>query len=248
MRIIRVKDYNEMSELAANIISSRVILKPDSVLGLATGSTPLGVYKELIRLNKTTVLSFSKAISFNLDEYYPINKDNVQSYNYYMKDNFFDHIDIKDENIHIPNGESKDIRSECEDYEEKINMAKGIDIQLLGIGNNGHIGFNEPSDFFESRTNHVDLTDETLKANARFFEDRKIMPTKAITMGIGTIMKSKQIILLASGENKADIIQEMIYGKITPHIPASILQLHPDVIVIVDEIAGFKIRFDDKNA
>lgn len=248
MRIIKVKDYDEMSKIAANLISSRVILKPDTVLGLATGSTPLGVYKELIKLNQTSILSFSKVISFNLDEYYPIKNDNVQSYNYYMRDNFFNHIDIKKENIHIPNGEAKDINKECDEYEKSIIKAEGIDIQLLGIGNNGHIGFNEPCEYFEAKTNHVNLTQETLEANARFFEDKHSMPTQAITMGIKTIMKSKQIILLANGENKADIIKAMIYGKITPKVPASILQLHQDVIIIVDEKAASKLRFDDKSA
>lgn len=238
MRIIVVDNYEEMSIEAARIIASCVTLKPDSVLGLATGSTPLGMYKQLININNKREVNFEHVKSFNLDEYYGLNKDNKQSYNYYMNENFFKHINIKPENINIPNGAAENIEEECISYEKKIKEAGGIDIQVLGIGVNGHIGFNEPDVKFEAETHLVQLDEQTIESNARFFESREEVPTSAISMGIKTIMHSKKILLLANGKSKAEAINKALNGKITPDVPASILQLHLDVTVILDKEAA----------
>jgi len=241
MRIIIVENYEEMSKKAATMVASQTILKPDSILGLATGDTPTGMYQELIKLYKNKEIDFSETKTFNLDEYYGINKENNQSYYYYMMNNFFEHININKENINMPNGIAENIDKECKAYEERISQAGGIDIQVLGIGGNGHIGFNEPGVNFEAETHLVDLDEKTIEANSRFFESIEEVPTKAVSMGIKTIMHSKKIILLASGIAKAEAIANAVNGKISSEVPASILQLHKDVTIIVDKEAASKL-------
>lgn len=241
MRIIIVENYEEMSKKAAAMMASQIILKPESVLGLATGDTPLGMYKELIRMYNENMIDFSKVKTFNLDEYYGLGKDNNQSYNYYMTNNLFKHINIDKENINIPNGMVKNIEEECISYEKRIKEAGGIDIQVLGIGVNGHIGFNEPDVNFEAETHLVNLDEKTIESNSRFFKCIEEVPTKAISMGIKTIMHSKKIVLLANGASKADAIAKTVNGKISPEVPASILQLHQDVAIIVDKEAASKL-------
>jgi glucosamine-6-phosphate deaminase len=241
MRIIIVKDYEELSKKAANILASQITLKPNSVLGLATGSTPVGTYRELVRIYNEGDISFSEVVTFNLDEYYGLDKENPQSYYYFMMDNLFKFTNINTTNIHIPDGRAKNIENECIGYENKIKQAGGIDIQLLGIGRNGHIGFNEPDVKFEAQTHLVTLDEDTIEANSRFFTSLEEVPNQAISMGIKTIMHSRKILLLASGEEKVETINSMINGKITPELPASVLQLHPDVIVLLDEKAACKL-------
>lgn len=238
MNIIKLRNYREISFEAAKIIRDQVLLKPQSVIGFATGSTPIGTYEELINIFNKDLITFENVKSFNLDEYYGINPMNKNSYNYFMKNNLFNYIDIKEENINIPNGLAEDVEKECEEYERKIHEAGGIDLQLLGIGRNGHIGFNEPGEEFKAHTHLVELKEDTIKANSRFFDSLEDVPTKAISMGVKTIMSARKIILIASGEEKADIIRETVYGSITPNLPASILQLHDDVTLIVDEESG----------
>ncbi|MGO5066468.1 MULTISPECIES: glucosamine-6-phosphate deaminase [unclassified Clostridium] len=241
MRIIVVDNYEEMSKKAATMVASQVILKPDSVLGLATGDTPIGMYREIINIYKNQNLNFSKVKTFNLDEYYGLSKDNNQSYYYFMMNNLFNHVNIGKDNINIPNGMMNDIEKECKEYESNIVKAGGIDLQILGIGVNGHIGFNEPGESFEAETHLVNLDKKTIESNSRFFSSKDEVPTRAISMGIKTILYSKKIILLACGQNKADAIFKTIKGKITPNVPASILQLHKDVVVIVDKEAASKL-------
>ncbi len=238
MRIVIAKDYEDMSARAARIVAGQIYLKPNSVLGMATGSTPLSMYKELIRVHKEVGLDFSEIVTFNLDEYLGLPKEDEQSYNYYMFENFFNHINIKKENIYIPDGMMKDVEQECKQYDKDIQVKGGIDLQVLGIGNNGHIGFNEPDIKFEATTHKVKLDEETINANARFFATIEEVPRFAISMGIKTIMHAKKILLLASGENKAEVIYRALFEGITPEIPASILQLHQDVTVIVEENAA----------
>lgn len=246
MRIVAAKDYNDMSRKAANIVAGQIFLKPNSVIGLATGSTPLMMYKELIRMSAEDGLDFSEATTFNLDEYIGLSTDNINSYHYYMYNNLFNHVNIKKENIFIPNGMTSDIEKECMDYEEKIRQRGGIDLQVLGIGNNGHIGFNEPDVKFEATTHQVKLDQETILANARFFDNIDDVPKYAISMGIKTIMHARKIVLLASGLNKAESLGRALYGGITPEVPASILQLHQDVTVVIDgECASFLKRMGD---
>lgn len=247
MRVICVDNYEQMSQKAARMVASQTILKPDSVLGLATGSTPLGMYKELIKSYEAGHIDFEEIVTFNLDEYYDLDKENEQSYDYYMKSNFFNHINIKSENTNIPNGKANDIFKEAMNYERKIRNAGGLDLQVLGIGRNGHIGFNEPDLKFEASTHMVKLDEQTIKDNSRFFDNIEDVPTKAISMGVKTIMHAKKIILLASGKEKADAIYEAIYGKITPNLPASVLQLHPDVVFIVDKEASSRLDVDKIN-
>ncbi|KUO75998.1 MAG: glucosamine-6-phosphate deaminase [Clostridia bacterium BRH_c25] len=235
MRIIIVKDYEEMSRRTANIVAGQIFLKPNSVIGLATGSTPLMMYKELVRMRRKDGLDFSEIVTFNLDEYIGLSDDNVNSYHYYMYSNLFKHINIKKENIFIPDGMTEDVEKECRDYEEKIRVRGGIDLQVLGIGNNGHIGFNEPDIKFEATTHKVKLDEDTILANARFFDTIEEVPKYAISMGIKTIMHARKILLLASGAGKGEALGKALYGGITPEIPASILQLHPDATVVVDE-------------
>jgi glucosamine-6-phosphate deaminase len=241
MKIIVVDNYNEMSKKAANIIASQIILNPNSVLGFATGDTPLGTYKDLISIYNEGDIDFSDIKTFNLDEYYPLPKENPQSYNYYMEENFFKYVNVKTENIHIPNGMCDSIKDECANYEDAIKQAGGIDLQLLGIGKNGHIGFNEPDLKFEATTHLVHLDEDTIKANSRFFDSIKEVPTRAISMGIKTIMGVKKIVLLASGTEKSEAIYNTLNGPITPEVPASVLQLHPDVTVIIDKDAGSRL-------
>lgn len=241
MRIVIAKDYEALSKKAANILASQIILKPNSVLGLATGATPVGTYRELVRQYREGNISFAEIVTFNLDEYYGLDKENPQSYYYFMMDNLFNYVDINLKNINIPDGRAADIALECKEYEQKIKLAGGIDLQLLGIGRNGHIGFNEPDVKFEAQTHLVTLDEDTIEANSRFFESMEEVPQRAISMGIKTIMHSRKILLLASGEEKAETIHSMINGKITPELPASVLQLHPDVIVLLDEKAASKL-------
>lgn len=237
MKIIFAKDYQAMSRKAANILSAQVILKPKSVLGLATGSSPLGIYKQIIEWHKNGDIDFFRVNSVNLDEYCGLDKDSNQSYYYYMYENLFKHINIRLSNTHIPNGMEKDPVVECNRYNNVIKCLGGIDLQLLGLGHNGHIGFNEPNEAFEKETHCVKLADETIKANARFFETLENVPTHAYTMGIKSIMQAKKIVLIASGEGKANILYEALFGPITPAVPASILQLHNDLTVVADQDA-----------
>ena len=232
MKIIYAKDYSDLSRKAANIISAQVILKPNSVLGLATGSTPIGAYKQLIEWYNKGDVDFSLTKSINLDEYVGISNDNEQSYRYFMEKNLFSHINIKKENTYVPNGKAGDLQEECKAYDNLIQNIGGIDLQLLGIGHNGHIGFNEPNQAFEKTTHIVELGESTINANARFFDSIEDVPKSAITMGIKSIMQAKKIVLVANGADKKEIINKALYGPVTPVIPASILQLHPDLTVI----------------
>ncbi|CEP88059.1 glucosamine-6-phosphate deaminase [[Clostridium] sordellii] len=245
MRILVCKDYEEMSKKAAQLIASQVTLKSNSILGLATGSTPIGMYRDLVKMYEKGELDFSNIKTFNLDEYYQLPRDNDQSYYYFMHKNLFNDINIKEENINIPNGMTKDVVSECINYDKAIEDIKGVDIQVLGIGNNAHIGFNEPSNVFIKNTHLVDLKDSTIKANARFFESIEDVPQKAVTMGIGSILAAKKILLLASGEGKAEAVYNTVHGEVNPQVPASILQFHNDVTLILDEAAASKLNKDD---
>ena len=241
MRIIKAKDYDDLSRKAANIISAQVLLKPDCVLGLATGSTPIGTYKLLIEWYEKGDLDFSAAKSVNLDEYRGLTKDNDQSYYYFMYNNLFKHININMENTNVPDGTEPDSEKECSRYENVIEAYGGVDLQLLGLGHNGHIGFNEPDKDFPRTTHCVDLTQSTIEANKRFFASVDDVPKQAYTMGIGTIMKARKILLVVSGADKAQILHDVLCGPVTPEVPASILQLHSDVIVVADEAAMAKL-------
>lgn len=231
MRIIETNSYEEMSALAAGIIGAQVLLKPNCVLGLATGSSPIGAYRELVKNYEKGLLDFSQVRTVNLDEYCGLDPKNPQSYRYFMEQNLFDHVNVKKENTFLPNGMAPDMEAEGRRYEALIDELGGVDLQLLGIGHNGHIGFNEPTDDFPRYVHQVDLTESTIQANSRLFDRIEDVPTQAVTMGIGTIMKASRILLIA-GEEKKDIIQEAMYGKVTPRVPASVLQLHKDVTVI----------------
>ncbi len=242
MKLYVAKDYDDMSRKAANILSAQVIMKPHCVLGLATGSTPEGVYRQLIEWYNKGDIDFSEVRTVNLDEYKGLDPANHQSYHYYMKDKFFNHINVKEENTNIPNGMPEDVEAECKRYNEVIRNLGGVDLQLLGIGTNGHIGFNEPKEAFERETHCVALTKETIEANARFFENEEDVPKYAISMGIKSIMQAKKIVLIASGRAKAEALYQTFYGPITPAVPSSILQLHNDVTVVADEAALAKIN------
>ncbi len=241
MRIYQSEDYTAMSRRAANIISAHVILKPNCVLGLATGSTPIGAYKQLIDWYHKGDLSFSETRSVNLDEYVGLSPHHEQSYRYFMQSNFFDHIDIKPENTHVPDGLAKDPDAACAAYNQLIRDLGGIDLQLLGMGHNGHIGFNEPGNAFELETHQVTLADSTIDANARFFASRDEVPRHAMTMGVKNIMTARKILVVVSGEDKAEIVCKAFRGPVTPEVPASILQLHPDVTVVGDRAALHKL-------
>lgn len=241
MKVYRAKDYNDMSRKAANIISAQVTMKPDCVLGLATGSTPIGTYKQLIEAYNNGDLDFSEVKTANLDEYKGLTRDNDQSYYYFMHENLFKHVNIKEANTNIPDGTEADSAKEVARYEEVVRGLGGVDLQLLGLGHNGHIGFNEPADEFPKETHIVDLQESTIEANKRFFASIDEVPRQAYTMGIGTIMSAKKILLIVSGSDKAAILHDVICGPITPRVPASILQLHPDVIVVADEAALSKM-------
>lgn len=237
MLIYKAKDYNDMSRKAANIISAQIIMKPTAVLGLATGSTPIGTYQQLINWYEKGDLDFSSIRTVNLDEYKGLAPDNTQSYAYFMRNSLFHHVNIKPENTNIPNGLETDIDYECNRYNTIIRSLGEIDLQLLGIGGNAHIGFNEPNSAFEKETHCVELTQATIEANARFFEKEEDVPRFAYSTGIKNIMQSKKILLIASGKSKAEALYNSIYGPITPAVPASILQLHNNVVVVADEDA-----------
>lgn len=238
MRLIRTDNYEQMSEEAAKLVAGQLWLKPASVLGLATGSTPLGLYKKLVDLHDTVGLSFAQTKTFNLDEYVGLTPADEQSYHYFMQKNLFSRVDIKPENTVIPDGMAEDPEKEGERYERAIAAAGGIDLQILGIGRNAHIGFNEPAYAFARITHKVALKADTIEANSRFFKSLAEVPKSAISMGIGSIMKSRHIVLLASGEAKAEAVKKAFLGDITPLVPASILQLHPAVTLIVDKESG----------
>lgn len=241
MRIYQEADYAAMSRRAANIIAAEVMKKPDCVLGLATGSTPVGTYKRLIEMYENGDLSFKEVRSVNLDEYKGLAPTHDQSYRYFMQDNLFNHVDIIPENTNVPNGLAEDADAECARYDELVASLGYADLQLLGLGHNGHIGFNEPDDCFTKATHVVDLTQSTIDANARFFASADDVPRQALTMGIGCIMAARRVLLIASGEGKADALYNAFCGPITPECPASILQLHPDVVVIGDKASLGKL-------
>lgn len=241
MRIYREKDYEAMSRRAAQIIAAEIAHNPACLLGLATGSTPEGAYRYLVDWYKQGLLSFKDVRSVNLDEYVGLAPDHDQSYRYFMQSNLFDHVDIDPANTRVPDGLTRDAKAFCDEYDAFIRAQGYVDLQLLGIGRNGHIGFNEPGDCFVKETHVVDLTESTIDANARFFASRDDVPKQAISMGMGAIMGAKKVLLCASGEEKADAICGSVLGAISPSCPASILQLHPDVIVVVDEAAFSKL-------
>jgi len=232
MKFIEVKTYEEMSKIAASIIASQIISKPNAVLGLATGSTPIGTYQKLVQWYESGYLDFSEITSVNLDEYYGLDGENDQSYRYFMNDNLFDHVNIDKSRTFVPNGLAADPKAEGKEYDDRIRALGGIDIQLLGIGLDGHIGFNEPAPVFTAETHIVDLDESTIEANARFFNSIEDVPKKAITMGMMSIMQAKKVLLIASGKNKEEIVKKSFCGPVDPFVPASILQLHPDLTVI----------------
>lgn len=237
MVIYRTKDYQEMSRKAAQIIAAQIMIKPDCVLGLATGSSPVGMYQQLVEQYKNGDLDFSNVTSVNLDEYKGLAPDHEQSYRHFMNSNLFDHVNIDKSRTFVPNGLEEDSKKACDDYNQIIQNAGGTDLQLLGIGNNGHIGFNEPGEAFDCDTHCVELTPSTIEANKRFFASEADVPRYAYTMGIRNIMQAKKILLIASGRAKAQALKDALYGPVTPHVPASILQLHADVAVVADEEA-----------
>ena len=237
MRIYVTEDYNAMSHRVASILAAQVMLKPDCVLGLATGSTPVGAYKQLVEWYKKGDLDFSQVRSINLDEYVGLAPTHDQSYRYFMQHNLFDHVNIVPDNTNVPRGLAEDAAEECRRYNEIIHTLGPIDLQLLGMGHNGHIGFNEPADAFELETHVVNLTDTTIQANARFFASADEVPRQAMTMGIQTIMQAKKVLVAVSGKDKAEIVKKAFTGPVTPHVPASILQMHPDVILVGDKAA-----------
>lgn len=237
MKIIKAKDYNDMSRKAANIISAQVIMKPDCVLGLATGSTPIGTYKQLIEWYEKGDLDFGDVTTVNLDEYKGLPKENDQSYYYFMHTNLFDYVNINPDRTNLPDGTNPDAKQECARYEEVIQSVGGVDLQLLGLGHNGYIGFNEPGEAFETVTHCVDLQERTIEANKRFFASADDVPKQAYTMGIRTIMMARKILVVVSGEDKAETVKNAFFGPVTPKVPASILQMHPDVTVVADAAA-----------
>ena len=238
MRLIITESYEQMGVEAANIVAGQIYLKPDSVLGLATGSTPVSMYQRLAAVHKSVGLDFSQVTTFNLDEYIGMSPENPQSYHYFMQENFFRHINISPDNVFLPDGMAKDMIAEGERYEKLIETKGGIDLQVLGIGQNAHIGFNEPDVKFAATTHKVELDEETIQANSRFFASVSEVPRYAISMGIKTIMMAEHVILLANGRNKAEAVYKAVCGDVTPEAPASILQLHRDVAVILDREAA----------
>lgn len=237
MKVIHVTDYQDMSRKVANIISAQVILKPNCNLGLATGTTPIGAYEQLIDWYKKGDVDFSEVSTFNLDEYRGLGKDDPQSYRYFMDHTFFDHINVDKKRTHIPDGLNEDGKEACQDYDKVVKDAGHIDLQLLGIGRNGHIGFNEPGDVFSQGTHCVDLTPSTIEANARLFDSSDDVPRQAYTMGVQTIMYARMILVAATGKDKAEAVRNMIEGPVTPECPASILQLHTNCVVVADDEA-----------
>lgn len=237
MKLYICKDYDAMSAKAADVVASVITLKPDCILGLATGSTPVGMYQKLAEMNKAGKLDFSEVKTYNLDEYYPIKPTNDQSYRYFMDKNLFDNINIDKANTHLLNGEAVDTDAECAAYDKAIEAAGGIDIQVLGIGNNGHIGFNEPDSELVAATHKTGLTESTIQANSRFFASADEVPRHALTMGMAPIMKARRIIILISGKNKHEVLMGLLSGKITTQNPATMLNMHPDVTIVCDEDA-----------
>ena len=237
IRIYKAKDYNDLSRKAANIISAQIIMKPNCVLGLATGSSPIGTYKQLVDWYKKGDLDFREVHTVNLDEYKGLGGDNKESYRFFMNSNLFDQVNIDKQNTNVPNGLATDAEAECDRYNKLIRQLGGIDLQLLGIGHNGHIGFNEPEEAFEKETHLVTLTESTIEANARLFDKQEEVPRYAFTMGIKSIMQAKKILIIASGEDKAQILRDAFFGPVTPQIPASILQIHNDLTIVADEAA-----------
>ena len=248
MRVIIVKDTEEMGKKAADLIAEEMKKKTSFVMGLATGSTPLPLYKEFIRKNKAGEIDFSTVITFNLDEYVGLVPTHDQSYRYFMNENLFDHVNILKKDTHVPNGMAEDVGASCQEYEKMIDKIGGIDYQVLGIGGNGHIGFNEPGSSLGSLTRIKTLTDETISANARFFEKKEDVPTQAITMGIGTVMKAQKVVLLANGANKADAVKAALEGPITSICPASSLQLHRFVDYVITENCAAKLTLNYETA
>ena len=237
MRVIKCENYDEMSRVAARIVAAQLVLKPDSVLGLATGSTPVGMYAELVKMNKEGKIDFADVKTFNLDEYFPIDRANDQSYYYFMNDNLYSKVNMKPENVYIPNGSAKCADEECKSYEMKIEDNCGVDLQVLGIGNNGHIGFNEPADELSDVTHKIAISESTVEANSRFFASADDVPREALTMGMATIMKARKIILMVSGANKNAVLKKVLSGKITTDVPATMLNMHSDVVIIADKDA-----------
>lgn len=237
MKIIKAKDYNDLSRKAANIISAQIIMKPHCVLGLATGSTPIGTYQQLVERYNGGDLDFSEVTSVNLDEYKGLPRENDQSYYYFMNEHLFSKVNIDKNRTFLPDGTEEDSAKACRDYNAVIHSVGGVDLQLLGLGHNGHIGFNEPGTVFEKETHCVSLTERTIQANRRFFASEEEVPRQAYTMGIKTIMSAHRILVVVSGEDKAEIVREAFFGPVTPAVPASILQMHNEVIVIADEAA-----------
>lgn len=237
MQIIRAKDYDQMSRQAANVIAAQLILRPDSILGLATGSSPIGTYRELIARYEQGELDFSHVHTVNLDEYVGLDANHEQSYARFMRESLFDHVNIDPASTNIPDGTNADAEAECARYDALIRAFGGVDLQLLGLGPNGHIGFNEPDDAFAKGTHRVALTDATIQANKRFFASEAEVPRFAYTMGIRDIMQAKRVVLVVSGEGKADIVREAFFGPVTPRVPASILQLHRNFTLVADEAA-----------
>ena len=242
MNILCVKSAEEVAMLAADIFESAIQAKPSCVIGLATGSTPLPLYRELISREKAGKIDFTHVRSVNLDEYKGLAPDHPQSYRRFMQENLFDHISIKPENTLVPNGLAEDVDVMCAEYERMIEDWGGIDVQLLGIGHDGHIGFNEPCNYFPNMTHVVELTAMTRDANKRFFNSIDEVPTAAFTMGIGTVMAAKKIVMVITGSDKADILAQSVLGPVDPQIPASILQFHPDVTLICDEAVASKLK------
>lgn len=242
MNIIKVKDYDEMSEKACEWLIEKMGKLEAPVLGLATGSTPEGLYDRLIEAYKQGDVTFKDTTTFNLDEYVGLSENDPQSYHFYMHERFFKHIDIKPENTHLPKGDAHNLEEETKRYEQLIKDAGGVDVQLLGIGTNGHIAFNEPGISFDSRTQVVDLTESTIKANSRFFNSMDDVPTQAVTMGIESILESDEIVMLVSGESKAEALAQVINGEVTEDCPATVLQQHENVTIIADEAALKKVK------
>lgn len=235
MKYITVNTYEELSNKAADLIAAQILVKPNCVLGLATGSSPVGTYKRLIADNQAGKIDFSTVTSVNLDEYVGLDGSNDQSYRYFMNHNLFDHVNIDKNKTFVPSGKAADLKAEGEAYDAMIKELGGIDLQLLGIGLDGHIGFNEPDAYFTAATHQVTLDESTIKANARFFASEDEVPTTAITMGMLSIMQAKKVLLIANGAAKKAILEKAFFGPIDPQVPASILQLHPDVTVIYSE-------------
>ena len=237
MKIYRAKDYNDMSRKAANLISAQIIMKPNCVLGLATGSTPVGTYRQLVEWYDKGDLDFSEVMTVNLDEYKGLTRENPQSYYYFMNEHLFGKVNINKTRTFLPDGTEPDSNTACENYNEILRAVGDVDLQLLGLGHNGHIGFNEPGESFSTETHCIDLSEQTINANARFFETLDEVPRQAYTMGIKTIMSARRILIIVSGEDKAEIVKRAFFGPITPQVPASILQLHRNVTLVADEAA-----------